>query len=139
MPDQLKVDIDALRQFAKAIRTVIGGPDTGGQGMTVDTRISDAMKFIAGLTFGEKVHGFTTAADLAHEYQTNNHNGFLGYQSNQQALVDALSTLATAAEKIAQNYEDAASLDAVSAKMVDETIAESKPSSTSTTSTNPTS
>jgi hypothetical protein len=120
----LQVSIEALRNFAKAIRNnVLGGSDSAGVGLAADERITDPMQRLGSLDFGQDVSGFGTAATLYHHYRT----AYLGYRDNYQELRDALATLAAAADKIAQRYEDAASLDAVSAKMVDDVIAESQP------------
>jgi hypothetical protein len=121
--DQLQVDIDALRQFAKAIRNNVLGEGGDGTGLDADTAISDPQGKLATFNFGQGVSGLDAARDLAVRYGKAYH----GHLGNLQALRDALSTLATAADKLAQNYQDAASLDAVSAKTVDDAIEESKP------------
>lgn len=69
--------------------------------------------------FGQGVHGFQSASDLAQRYQDN----LTAFRANLTSFLNSLILLGEAAGAISDNYRKAAEFDSVSAKSVDDALA----------------
>lgn len=118
----LEVDIKALRDFRDNAQDLLDAIQN-------DTTLSDRLRQVgaasggSGLDLGQGLSGFESAHTLATAYNTR----LSDWMASLNAFCRAVGVLGAAAATLADNYEAAKDLDAISAQAVDDALAAAQP------------